>query len=171
MKIQTITICLLLSVANLAYAAPSFNCSKAHKTVEKFICDNEFVSDLDNKLMANYENLKSEQTSDSRLSSLRKSQIDWIRERNSCEDDYQGKSSLSECVKHSYNKRIKELREFSETKLEETESHRLYRLGNKAYRNGDYYTSVKYFNDAYLASGDRVDEVTALSFINNYAIV
>lgn len=75
------------AIANSA----SFNCSAQLNNVEKRICDNAVLSDLDDQLGALYKYRKVN-TAD------KKDQINWIKKRNSCLND--------ECIEKAYNDRI-----------------------------------------------------------------
>lgn len=145
---------------NCLYASPSSDCSNGTNKVESFICSNLFVADLDKRLSSTYKQLiKYDQT---KIEYIRKDQADWLKNRNNCENDFQGKTSFSSCVKYLYNTQIEKLEKQLPGKQNETKSREDYRLGNKAYEHGDYYISIKYFNDAYNDSDNYVDRLRAL---------
>jgi tetratricopeptide (TPR) repeat protein len=96
---------------------------------------------------------------------LKDSQLEWLKNRNKCNSDYQEKDSFSSCVKYLYNKRIEQLEGYLPGKQNETESRGSYRQGNKEYQAGNYFLSVKYYNEAYENSDNYVDKVRALGAI------
>lgn len=162
MKRILLFIFLLLSTYDL-YASPSFDCDRASNKVEKFICGNLFVSDLDNRMVSTYREIINEYPSKADI--LKDSQLEWLKNRNKCDDDYQGKDSFSSCVKYLYNKRIEQLEGYLPGKQNETTSRGYYRQGNKEYQDGNYFSSVKYYNEAYESSDNYVDKVRALGAI------
>lgn len=76
-------------------AAPSFDCSKASNNVERMICGNERLSDLDRNLGSQFRELRGRS---SNPDGLRREQNQWIRERNRCGDE--------ECIEQAYDRRI-----------------------------------------------------------------
>lgn len=100
--------CLLLFSALVlplhAYAA-SFNCSKAGTAVEKAICADPELSDLDERLGASYKKALSTAANESEL---RTAQKDWLKNvRNKC--------SGAACLKQAYAARVSELNEVTTT--------------------------------------------------------
>ncbi|WP_444907687.1 hypothetical protein ACJJIR_06250 [Microbulbifer sp. SSSA008] len=91
---------------------PSFDCKKASTNVEKTICDNSHLSSLDRHLHDIY---KGKRSIPSIRDSVKKSQIDWLRnERSRCEyiDEGISSSDISSrffCLKKVYEKRIEDL--------------------------------------------------------------
>lgn len=78
-----------------AAQAASFDCEKAHTKVERIICDNPEISKLDDELAERY---KSALKDKSRTASIRKSQKQWIKDRNGCAD--------VGCIKRAYEERL-----------------------------------------------------------------
>lgn len=136
--------------------SPSFNCSKASKTVEDTICNNLFLSDLDNHVARLYKYVINNSSNDSKAA-IKYEQIDWIKNRNRCSYDYQGNLNETDCIKAMYRKRINELKQIKS--LPETYSHKLYREGNTYYRNGKYYNAIKNYHNAYDYANDYVEKI------------
>ena len=86
------------------YAA-SFDCSKATSWVEKAICADPQLSDLDEHLMVSYKKALSNTTNEA---SLKSAQRDWIKSvRNVCQKE--------DCLKEAYTSRLTELNHFVES--------------------------------------------------------
>lgn len=95
----------LLLVCMNSYSA-SFDCSKATTEVDKTICKNEWLGNLDEELAFFYTSLR-ESLSKEKSSALLSEQRKWVRERNkSCETAYNKKSCLSD----RYTKRVNSLK-------------------------------------------------------------
>lgn len=95
----------LLGCLGLAVSAQgaSFDCGKASTTVERLICDNPAISELDEKLAATYKAaLKDKQ----QASSIKQAQRDWLVARNDCGE---GGSSPLWCLLDAYKNRLKDL--------------------------------------------------------------
>ena len=92
-----------LIFSSFAYSA-SFDCAKAGNEIEKRICANDQISALDSELGAAYKKAISID------STLKESQIAWIKERNKCIDD--------ECISKSYKERITFLNSLDNLKRE-----------------------------------------------------
>jgi len=75
----------------------SFDCNKAATFIEKAICGNERISNLDNELAVNFKAVKNSM-SDDEAKELIASQKQWLSVRNKCTDD--------KCLIDSYSKRI-----------------------------------------------------------------
>jgi uncharacterized protein YecT (DUF1311 family) len=88
----------LLSMSAVGQAA-SFDCKKATTRVEKFICEDDILSELDEEMGAAYAKARRE-THDRKL--LARQQSKWLVERNACGD---GES----CLVEMYELRIEEL--------------------------------------------------------------
>lgn len=88
--------------------AVSFDCTKATTTVEKLICKNDTLSELDSNLATAYANaLKRLDEADESL--LRANQRVWLKARSEgCERAAAGMAQL-QCVSTAYQKRIREL--------------------------------------------------------------
>lgn len=79
--------------------ATSFDCKKAHNSVEKIICTNEDLAKLDNQLGAEIK--KALETAESTIK-VRDRQKAWIKEkRNVCKD--------RECLLEAYQKRLHDM--------------------------------------------------------------
>ena len=93
-----LTIC--TSVHSTALHAASFDCGKAALYVERAVCDNEELSELDNELSARYQAAYA----DSAIASqgqLKSEQRRWLRQRNACRDQV--------CIKDAYDARLRRL--------------------------------------------------------------
>ncbi len=75
----------------------SFDCNKAATFIEKAICGNERISNLDNELALKFKVVKNS-ISDDEAKGLIASQKQWLSVRNKCTDD--------KCLIDSYSKRI-----------------------------------------------------------------
>ncbi len=74
-------LCMLMTCAGLAEAAPSFDCSRAKSRVEKLICSSDVLQQLDQQMAAQYSVIKQKLSgADSKL--LRDSQKAWLKARN-----------------------------------------------------------------------------------------
>jgi len=90
-----------------AYAAsPSFNCAKASTDVEKLICSDAELANLDRSLADLYGTLL-KQTPAKDQQMLKAEQRGWVKGRNECwkSDDMRG------CVAAEYRSRIAELKD------------------------------------------------------------
>ena len=79
---------------------PSFDCSKATNTVEKMICDDKALSQLDYEMGMSYKDAIDINTENDRPA-IKAEQLAWIKQRNAC--------LTSGCVVKSYTQRLKEL--------------------------------------------------------------
>lgn len=81
--------------------ATNFNCKKAHTSVEKIICANDFISRLDDKLASTYaEEMK--QATKKEKAQLIKYQKHWLKfTRNRCED--------AKCIRRAYWSRLSDV--------------------------------------------------------------
>lgn len=83
----------------------SFDCSKANTLVEKTICADPQLSDLDELLMASY---KKALSNTSNAAPLKMEQKDWLKSvRDNCQD--------KECLKAAYTSRLAVLNDFVAT--------------------------------------------------------
>lgn len=96
----TILIALLISLSSPAFAA-SFDCAKAGTTVEKLVCQNLFLSKLDEALAKNYGDLLKSNDNLYLKKELREEQKAWIQKRNACTD--------AKCLVGLYGDRVDEL--------------------------------------------------------------
>ncbi|MEA3277485.1 MAG: lysozyme inhibitor LprI family protein [Pseudomonadota bacterium] len=93
-------------VASARGANPSFDCAKAGSEVEKLICKDAELADLDRSLADLYAVLlKNTPTSERQM--LRAEQRGWVKGRDDCwkDDDMRG------CVAGEYRSRIDELKD------------------------------------------------------------
>ena len=79
--------------------AASFDCTKASTPLEKTICGNSKLSDLDEKLAEAYKIARANSQDPAKL---KLEQIEWIKEARNCQSD-------ASCIERSYNKRLSEL--------------------------------------------------------------
>jgi len=92
---------ILLTMISLNIHAASFNCAKATTSIEKMICSNTQLSDLDELLVVSYKKAMA-RTQDKQ--SFKSEQQQWLKfTRNICQD--------VECLKDAYTIRISELNE------------------------------------------------------------
>lgn len=84
-----------LVFATLTHAA-SFDCSKAATNVEKIVCGDTALSQLDDDLNVAYK--AALQKNEKQAVAIRQSQKQWIKTRNDCQD--------STCLTQSYQQRI-----------------------------------------------------------------
>jgi len=83
--------------------AASFDCGKATAQVERLICLNPKLSDLDGDLAAAYQ---AALASTSRADSIRREQREWLKARNAC--------GTVQCLEAQYDKRLSELEDETE---------------------------------------------------------
>ncbi len=91
-----------------AIAAPSFNCRTAHLPAEKVVCGNQSLHRVDRNIARLYADTiaQARAVSDARaVRTVRDSQREFLRERNSCGWDYQ-------CVRLAYRGQGQILRGF-----------------------------------------------------------
>ena len=103
MKVFIAVICCAFS-SNTALAAPSpsFDCAKAGTKVEKAICSNEELANLDKSLSDAYISLKKNLTA-TEVKALKDSQRMWMKQRDtSCGSDVP-------CLRETYSSRLSEL--------------------------------------------------------------
>lgn len=74
--------------------AASFNCDKAGTKIERLICDNPDISQLDEELTLAYRKALNASSADG----IRQAQKQWLRERNTCGDE--------QCLRQAYRSRI-----------------------------------------------------------------
>jgi uncharacterized protein len=95
---------LCAAVTSALAATPSFNCRRATHEVERMICKDGELADLDHELAALYERVLA-RTPARQQAELKAEQRRWISERNDC----QTASDARGCVKSAYEARIDEL--------------------------------------------------------------
>ena len=77
---------------------PSFDCAKASNFAEKMICSNLLLGQLDGILSQNYRGIFAANIGDGGRDDLKKTQKEWLLERNKCSD--------IQCLIDSYSNRI-----------------------------------------------------------------
>lgn len=104
-----------LSIAQYSFAV-SFDCKNASNNIEKSICNNNELSDLDDVMSIVYKNLNQNDIS------IKNNQKNWISHRNKCED--------LNCIKKSYLGRLNNLLAISD-KTMNYYNEKQYEFGNK----------------------------------------
>jgi uncharacterized protein len=97
-RTRALIIASLVSVPALGAYSASFDCGKASSFVENAICSNAELSALDDSLSSAYSKALSDPDSSDEI---KISQRNWMKNRNSCQDDA--------CLKKVYSQRINEL--------------------------------------------------------------
>ncbi len=82
--------------------AVSFNCQKAKTFIEKAICQNPELSDLDDELGSLYQLAL---TDNKNPAVFKKQQLGWLKQRDTCQ--------TVDCVKKSYKQRIATLNKYN----------------------------------------------------------
>ncbi len=97
---------LCLTAASTWAASPSFDCTKASHDVEKLICNDAELADLDRSLSSLYHTLL-KHTPAGEQKYLKAEQRGWVKGRNDCwkSDDMRG------CVASEYKTRINEFKD------------------------------------------------------------
>lgn len=91
-------ICLIISIlTNKHCLANGIDCKIAKTNVEKIICDNKYIIDLDTELNNLYKEAKAHN-----INSIINSQLDWLKKRNLC--------SYYACIKEQYLTRNQQIR-------------------------------------------------------------
>lgn len=85
-------------------AQPSFNCSRATQSVEKLICKDEDLSELDRSMAASYREWM-KHASEEQKAEIQGEQRAWIRTRNNCAR----RKDVKECVLDAYGQRFADL--------------------------------------------------------------
>jgi len=98
---------ILLLIVSGAYAV-SFDCNKASTKIEKRICENNKLSNLDTKLAGQYELLTGIQNDKVKVDKLKSEQRKWLEDRNS-KCTLSSYSLTDSCLAKKYISRIKEL--------------------------------------------------------------
>lgn len=88
---------LLLAVSGSASAA-SFDCNKASTFVEKAICSDKTLGELDDALSSNYKSMLASNIGDGARKELRTTQRIWLADRNKC--------TTRSCVEALYRQRV-----------------------------------------------------------------
>lgn len=91
---------LALPVTSLAAVSASFDCAKARSAVEKMVCSETALADLDSRLGQLYTGLLSNMRS-AQVEKLRQGQKSWLAERNRCGD--------KTCLEQRYKERLAQL--------------------------------------------------------------
>ncbi|WP_440111237.1 lysozyme inhibitor LprI family protein [Acidovorax sp. BL-A-41-H1] len=82
-------------------STPAFDCQRASKAVERWICTTPALALADQQLSQVYVTAQSKPDDDAALAALRRAQLRWLRERNRCE--------APDCVAASYARRTSTL--------------------------------------------------------------
>jgi uncharacterized protein YecT (DUF1311 family) len=88
----------------LSNYAVSFDCTKAGSVVEKVVCSNETIGQLDGLLSATYRE-RSDPQFGTDPAIMKAAQRDWLKKRNACQD--------AACIERAYRDRIKDLCELA----------------------------------------------------------
>ena len=96
--LKTVLICTLLLGLTITVQAASFDCAKATTKIEKMICADPELSKLDEEMSKIY---KTAQQDEKQAESIRQTQKQWMKVRNSCTD--------AACVKRAYEMRLSSL--------------------------------------------------------------
>jgi uncharacterized protein len=94
-----LVLCSVLAFSDVGHAN-SFDCAKASSDVERMICADARLSDLDEAVAEAYREARFE-SNDSGAQVLRDQQSRWLRERNTCRE--------ISCIAASYEARLREL--------------------------------------------------------------
>ena len=89
------------SAAPTKLLAPSFDCAKASTVVERMICADSSLGNLDGVLAQNYRAMLAADIGDGARGALKQSQRDWNARKNACDD--------VECVRALYLTRVDEV--------------------------------------------------------------
>lgn len=114
-KIIIFTIVMICTIAQSSSQAASFDCSKASKPIEKEICRDKNLSELDEKL-AQLFSASIKQLSPSAHKRLTNSQTKWVEYYSAyCKNDDDKSKKISsamdsKCLANAYSERIKDLK-------------------------------------------------------------
>jgi uncharacterized protein YecT (DUF1311 family) len=109
-------LCFCALLWSVAARPASFDCDKANTQIEKIICGDSALSELDDRLATAYKQLLQVST---QHQALKARQQGWLRERNAC--------PTRDCVEDTYLRRIEEISS-QLTVGEDAKAHRPYRL-------------------------------------------
>ena len=87
-------------IASSPFAA-SFDCAKQSTNVERMICDDQYLNKLDETLAADYKTIKNNNVGARTISEMTKTQRDWIKLRNLCNDKI--------CIRKTYIERLDQI--------------------------------------------------------------
>ncbi len=105
-NMQIFKILLALIVANNVFANPSFDCNKAVNAVEKAICADNFLSELDKNLAQIYKTAF-EILDDSQKQKVKNEQLSWLKNRNKEQDfEYLAENYVDRILEILKNKKI-----------------------------------------------------------------
>lgn len=91
-----------------AAPAPSFDCARASSPVDRLICSEATLAELDRALAQQYETLHHSLTPDG-FNILRKGQIAWLTSRSGCVSKDKSRDQAVACLSESYTGRTNEL--------------------------------------------------------------
>ncbi len=86
-------------------AAVSFDCSRTQNSVERRICQNRELSDLDSQMDREYRSVSARIRPRSDVPFLRADQLRWLAKRNDC--------WTARCIKRAYLQRIETLESYA----------------------------------------------------------
>lgn len=109
-----IVIMFCLSVGSLhAAGAASFECEKAKTWVEKLICEDENLADLDRKMSASYKELISFLSAQDKTE-VKKNQIEWLKTRDRACNLIKIDEAVRNYLDSYYSERIAELKDWEQ---------------------------------------------------------
>lgn len=135
---------ILLCFSSITIAA-SFNCEKAKTKIEKIICSNDPLNQLDENLLISYK-VALGLTEDK--GTLKKNQLAWLSKmRNKCKDNI--------CLERVYREQIGNLNSISSSEMAKNSEpginpDELYRLLNIRSFNSSYGPRLQYYCESYL---------------------
>lgn len=140
------TLLYLLSVLlhpALAEIKASFDCARASDDIEKSICSNPGLADLDVALAKVYKSVRADADKDT-LKIIKSSQRDWVRYRTEgCKEKTD--KEMVECLQGSYTRRIQEIKLFQELKIPAY-------TDTPAYKHSKYVFYIKSLPEGYIIS-------------------
>ncbi len=98
---------IVLAAATPPASAASFDCGRAFTALEKAVCQDPRLGDLDARMARNYITLLN-RISDSSATAIRADQKTWLKKRDACGDD-------TRCINREYRARIKKIGQLSAT--------------------------------------------------------
>ena len=154
---------LLLLLATTLLNSASFDCRKASTKIEKAICVDETLSNLDYQLSETYMDLKvlvarnkvSQYNINSLMHFFIQTQRKWVKNRNKSCKKYET-DELKSCLLDHYSHRVKKLKSFSEDAS----------LKHKSFKNVLYlYNHVPYMRDSFK---ELLDKEEYAKFLKQY---
>jgi uncharacterized protein len=104
---------LALPISAAAQPKPSFDCTRASSPVDKLICSNGDIAELDRGLADRYAQMRRELTPEG-YAVLHKSQLNWLTSRSSCTAELKAgqpelKDTAAGCLANMYRDRVHDL--------------------------------------------------------------